>query len=381
MNDFLQRSFFGNTIGTYLSVVATIVVALLVKRIISRYLASVLYRFISKTNRNFHKQAFVNLIIPPLDIFLFLFIAFIALDKLTYPLWLNVTVYKVSLFQVVDGLTNMALILAFTWLCLRVIDFMAMVLQERAIETQDQTDNQLVIFFKDFFKVILMLIGLLLILRFSFNKNIGNLITGLSIAGAAIALSTKESLENLIASFIIFFDKPFTVGDVVKVQSFGGTIEKIGLRSTRIRTDDKTYISVPNKQMVDSIVDNISLRTERKGFLQLEINLATPPEKLLLLTPAIKKILQKPGVENSTVFFRETGKNAHVYEVNYYTSMDQAVAMFNLLREQVNIEIVQMLATNGIALAATPAIVAAEKEAVEEPVIAAKQQPAEDADE
>ncbi|HCT22466.1 MAG TPA: mechanosensitive ion channel protein MscS, partial [Chitinophagaceae bacterium] len=95
-------------------------------------------------------------------------------------------------------------------------------------KTSDQTDNQLIVFFKDFLKVLIVLNGILLILHFVFHKDIGNLLTGLSIVGAAIALATRESLENLIASFIIFFDKPFVTGDLVKVQGFTGTIEKIG---------------------------------------------------------------------------------------------------------------------------------------------------------
>jgi MscS family membrane protein len=89
-----------------------------------------------------------------------------------------------------------------------------------------------------------------MILHFAFNLDVGSFLTGLSIVGAAVALSLRESLENLIASFVIFFDKPFTTGDVVKVQGITGTVEKIGLRSTRIRTEQKTYVTVPNKQMV-----------------------------------------------------------------------------------------------------------------------------------
>jgi MscS family membrane protein len=352
MQHFFETTFFGNSVALYCKVLLAIVLALLLRRFISKFVAKLLYRLIAKSNKNIHKSAFINLIIPPLDLFLLLLISFVALDKLQYPTEINFKVYKLSLFQVVDGLCNMCLILSFIWLCLRVIDFMAMVMQAKALQTIDQTDNQLVIFFKDFFKVILILIGVLLIMHFSFNKNIGNLITGLSIAGAAIALSTKESLENLIASFIIFFDKPFTVGDFVKVNNFSGTIEKIGLRSTRIRTDDKTYISVPNKQMVDSIIDNISLRTGRKGFLQLEISLATAPKQLQLISPAITKILEKPAIENMSVFLRETGKNAHVYEVNYYTTIEQNLADFFVLREQVTLEIINFLANNDIALAA-----------------------------
>src|SRR5947199_7989880 len=118
-----------------------------------------------------------------------------------------------------------------------------------------QAESQLIFFFKDFFKVIVVILGIVLILKFCFNAHIGQLITGLSIVGAALALAAKESLENLIASLIIFFDKPFTVGDLVSVNNYKGFIERIGLRSTRIRTPEKTLVVVPNKQMVDSILD------------------------------------------------------------------------------------------------------------------------------
>ena len=63
---------------------------------------------------------------------------------------------------------------------------------------------------------IIYIIGILMVLRYVFNESIGNLVTSLSIVGAAIALATRESMENLIASFIIFFDKPFVVGDLVQ---------------------------------------------------------------------------------------------------------------------------------------------------------------------
>ena len=226
-----------------------------------------------------------------------------------------------------------------------------MILEEKANLTHDQTDNQLIIFFKDFFKVILVIIGILLLLRFSFNKNIGNLFTGLSIVGAAIALATRESMENLIASFIIFFDKPFITGDLVKVNNFTGHIEKIGLRSTRIRTTDKTYITVPNKQMVDTIVDNITLRIQRKVELRLEIELGATSQQLRALTPAIKIILQKPEIEDRVVYLMDTGKTAHIVAVDYFTTMQQSVEEFNTLREAVNLEIIELLEKSGLELA------------------------------
>lgn len=230
---------------------------------------------------------------------------------------------------------------------------MAIVLEEKANLTATQSDNQLVIFFRDFFRVLLFIFGILLILKFAFNYDISKLVTGLSIVGAAIALATKESLENLIASFIIFFDKPFTTGDLVKVQGFTGNVEKIGLRSTRIRTDHKTLITVPNKQMVDSILDNISLRNNRRAEVVLELSLSTTSQQLQQLTDQIKKSLEEKDIESHSVFLSNTGKNAHVITVEYFSPMTQTIQEFNELREKINLEIINMLSSLHIELAAS----------------------------
>ena len=354
MNKFLQQVYFNNTLQLYLYVLCIIVGAVLFKRYVSKYLAGLLYNSATKTNKNLHKQAFCNLVVQPLDTFLVLFTSFVAIDKLHFPEVLDFTIFKATSKSIIDSIVNGTLITVFIWLCLRVIDFIALILEEKASSTHDVTDNQLIVFFKDFFKVILVLIGILLVLRFSFHRNIGNLLTGLSIVGAAIALSTRESLENLIASFIIFFDKPFVTGDLVKVHNFTGTVEKIGLRSTRIRTDVKTYITVPNKQMVDSILDNISLRTQRKVEIKLEISLSTSVEKIEQLTPALKYILTHyEAIENSIVFFMETGKTAHIFIVDYFTNTTQTIEQFNIEREQINVAILKLLKTLQIELAAS----------------------------
>src|SRR4051794_23725012 len=351
MREILQLQFFGNTIQVYIEVFATIFVALLIKRFISKYLAVLLFRLFTKAGRTFHKQEFLELVVSPLETFIFLFIVVISLDKLHLPEFLNFTIYRVNTREVLDAVADTALIIAFIKLCLRLIKYFAFVLEQRNLAT-DQSQTQLIIFFRDFFKVLCYIIGLLLLLRFAFSYDISKLITGLSIVGAAIALATKESLENLIASFIIFFDKPFVTGDTVKVQGFTGTVERIGLRSTRIRTDQKTYITVPNKQMVDTILDNVSMRTQRRADLRLEIGLSASVEQLKKIIPVIKNILQKNYVENSVVFFSETGKNAHVITIEYYTSMLQTMNDFNALREEINFEIIELFNKENMELAA-----------------------------
>lgn len=352
MENFLQQKLFDNTVEAYLYVIGTILLMLLLKRFISKYLANQLYKAITKKRDHTARQSFLDLVAGPLGLFLFLSISVIAIDKLQFPGVLEFKVYRVTSRQIIESLANGILVTVFIRLCLRVIDFIAIVLEEKANLTIDQTDNQLIIFFKDFFKVILVIIGILLIMKFSFNKPVGNVLTGLSIVGAALALATRESLENLIASFILFFDRPFAVGDLVKVNGFTGNIEKIGLRSTRIRTTEKTYISVPNKQMVDTIVDNISLRTQRKAELRIELDLAASATQLEAFTVAAKKILDKPDILSTVVFLAETGKNAHVVIIEFFTSMDQSIETFNQLRQRVNLEIIGWLEEHHLQLAA-----------------------------
>ena len=353
MYNFLHSEYYHNTVICYLSILFIIILAILFKRYVSKYFVSLLFKLISRTGKKLNRLAFVELLLQPLENFVLLFVSFVALDKLTYPKELDVLIYRFTLFQVIDSASTCALIITFIWLCLRAIDFVATILEQDAIISKDQSESQLIIFFKDFFKMILVIIGFLLVLRFGFNKDIGNLVTGLSIVGAAIALATKESLENLIASFIIFFDKPFMVGDTVKVNNLTGMIEKIGLRSTRIRTEEKTYISVPNKQMVDSIVDNLSLRTFRKVVLHFEISLSTKASQLQALKNGIRDILTKDEhIKNVSIFLKDTGKNAHIVEGEYYTEMNQTLDEFNTLREHVYLEIIGLLEKKNIVLAA-----------------------------
>jgi MscS family membrane protein len=169
------------------------------------------------------------------------------------------------------------------------------------------------------------------------------LLTGLSIVGAAIALALRESLENLIASFVIFFDKPFTTGDFVKVQNISGNVEKIGLRSTRVRTTDKSYVTVPNKQMVDSILDNVSLRSQIRGEINLFVNQQTPHEKMKQLLAEIKKYLASvKQVQSYHVFFNDFRGQAFVVFIEFFTpNID--VNAFNSIKDQLNLFILETM--------------------------------------
>jgi MscS family membrane protein len=282
--------------------------------------------------------------------FVVVFVSMVTLHKLRFPTAWNVDIYGNSLKDIFHAIGNMILVVSFIWLLLRSIDFIASILEKKANVTAGLSDNQLIVFFRDFFKVIIGIVGLLMILHFAFNFDVGSFLTGLSIVGAAIALSLRESLENLIASFVIFFDKPFTAGDVVKVQGVTGTIEKIGLRSTRIRTEQKTYVTVPNKQMVDSILDNVSLRTQYKGELRLEIDLNTSSQKIQELLAGIKNIFKRKEIENSSALMNAITGQAFLVNGDYFTA-HLTDKEFNAIKESVNISVLQLLESLEIEIA------------------------------
>ena len=334
----LEQEILSNPLKNYLYILGVILATYIFKRFVSRFFASIIYTWVDKKNHSELRKSHVHRLVVPIEQFLLFLVAVIALYELKFPEVWNVHLFKLTLQQVIESVVKLFFIILLIRVSLRTLEFISIILEERSKLTKDQTDDQLVLFFRDFFKVILYIIGVLLVLRYVFNENIGNLVTSLSIVGAAVALSMRESLENIIASFIIFFDKPFTVGDLVKVNNFTGSIEKIGLRSTRIRTQDKTYISVPNKQMVDTIVDNISLRTERKIEMDLQLSVNTSAEKLAGVAQFLRdEITKESSVLNQIVFISDSGKQFHVIHVECFISMDASLVSFQMLREKFNL--------------------------------------------
>jgi MscS family membrane protein len=234
--------------------------------------------------------------------------------------------------MILHAIGKCLILIYFIWVVQSFIDFIAMVLDINAKATKDKGDDQLIVFFRDFVKAIIYIIGVLFILKIGFRVDVGALLTGLSIVGAALALAAKESIENLIASFIIFFDKPFFTGDLLKVNNVTGTVEHIGLRSTRIRTNEQTLVSVPNKQMVDGIVDNWSMRSSRRAEFKIEISNTGKTFNIEQFITTIKTFLEnkKPVVTKYTAFITDFNKSSVTVTVEYFTipfEMDDFLAV------------------------------------------------------
>lgn len=356
--NFLDKIYFDNRLAAWLTIVGILLLAALLKKYVSRYIASLLFMLVHKIWKTVDKRSFVDLVLAPLQWFLLTLIAVLSLDNLNFPSIINFNIYHISSQLIIERLGITAIIIAFIQLLIRLMDFIALVLAEKASATEDKSDDQLIVFFRDFLKVILGIIGILLLLKFTFSQDIGNVLTGLSIVGAALALAARESLENIIASFIIFFDKPFVTGDILKVQQVTGTVERIGLRSTRIRTADKTLVSVPNKQMVDSILDNLSMRTERRAEIKIELSPKTTADDLRKTISAIKQLIQNNEllILSSSVILKEINK-AGLLIITEYLTRPVPLDEFELLKQEINLQIKELLEQNNIEMAGVSSVV------------------------
>jgi MscS family membrane protein len=350
MNDILSQQALDNRLDRWLLVFALILSAYALRRFAGRFFTRILSFLFRRLGWRVDPVVFERLVLGPSVSFLFLFVAYLALSSLRFPELLRIRVFRTDSRQILDSLATAAVVLAFFRMLLRGVDYIASEMEKKADLTPDRTDNQLVVFSRDFLKAVLGIIGILSLLRFAFDQDITKILAGLSLAGAAIALAARESLENLIASFIIFFDKPFSIGDVLKTNTVTGTVEKVGLRSTRIRTADSTYVTVPNKQMVDTTVDNLSRRTHRRVELRLEADIATDAARIGLLVEELRRLLEGLPCRNANAHLADITADAYVIVCEYLTDPVELEA-FHRLRNDINLAIMRKLAEGGVAMA------------------------------
>jgi MscS family membrane protein len=348
-----NRTFLGNTVESYFWFLGIIILGLLFQRLLSRVLTKFMYRFLQRYSKGVSFESFLSLVKKPVGFCIFLITLYIAFNQLAFPIeWKLVPKHRFGLKMVLHRGFLVVLIMSMTWVILRIVDFFGLIFMYKASLTESKTDDQLIPFVKEFIKIIIVVFSVFFILGSVFNMNISSLIAGLGIGGLAIALAAKESLENLLGSFTIFLDKPFTIGDNVKIGNIQGTVERIGFRSTRIRTIEKSFVTVPNKRMVDTELDNLSLRSYFRVRFDLPLLFETSEDNLKeILFQVRKHISEHPMVINeTTVHFLEFGSYSLNIHVQYFintTDWEQ----FCKIKEEINLKIINVVRANGSDLA------------------------------
>ncbi|MBG8554464.1 mechanosensitive ion channel family protein [Hymenobacter guriensis] len=347
--EILRIQFLGNDIAAYLWCAGILLFGYLFKTLLSRLLSKLVFRAIRKRTEGVSEQQFQALLIQPLSIVIFLITAYFAFQVLDYPvrsseLTRNEPWPQVALFR----LFQLAVFMGIGWIGLRLIDFLVLVFQRRAEATPSRLNNQLIPFAKDLLKVLVLTLTFLIMLSRVFGVNVTALIGGLGIGGLAVAFAAKESLENLIASFTIFLDRPFAVGDLVMVGGITGTVEKVGFRSTRLRTAEKSYVTVPNKSMIDKPLDNLSLRTARRVGFTLSLSQHTTSEQLRAIVEDARAVIKAHPLvtDEPEVKFAALTPTAKEVTVQYFVNTTSYDEYLNA-KEALNYELIHAVEQHG----------------------------------
>jgi len=210
------------------------------------------------------------------------------LTKILMPaLLLPVEASRMIIFGL-DGL----IVICFIVIVFRLSDLIWFRLRQRADETESQLDDALVPLAERATKFMIVLIGLIVLLQ-SWEFNVTALLAGVSIGGVALAFAAQNTISNLFGSAMIFFDRPFQIGDWIRVDGKDGTVEAIGFRSTRIRTFENSLMSIPNGRLADASVDNFGLRVYRRYRTMLGLEYRTPPEKVEEFVRGLRRIVRE----------------------------------------------------------------------------------------
>jgi MscS family membrane protein len=350
----MQRVFWGNPVGNYVWCLGILLVGILFRQLISKGLSWLAYKlFNNYASEDVGFKKFLELLRKPFSFFIALVTIYFAFSQLNFPIHWNIgPIEKWGLRMFLMRVMQTFIVVSFTWIILRIIDFGGIIFMHKALKTESRTDDQIIPFVKESIKILVMIFSLFTILGAVYNLDITSLIAGLGIGGLAIALAAKESLENLLGSFTIFLDKPFVIGDLIKVGEVEGNVEKIGFRSTRIRTLEKTFVTVPNKKLVDTELDNLTNREIRRIKFDLHLQYNTPGANTKTLIKDIKTMIENDPMrfDEVSVFLYELNSNALVIRIIYFANTADWTA-YMAMREQINYSILEIIEKHQVHLA------------------------------
>ena len=337
--EILTTNIFGNTLKEYLFFVAIILIGLIFKKLLSKYLSNLLYKIIGEKGNNVGIDKFDELLTKPIGFFIMLCVFYFGFNYLEFPSFIDDN-FK----NIFSKLFTLIFIYAVFKIFLKVIDYIGLILKQRAALTENKMDDQLIPFATEIGRILVVIFALFFVLGNVFGINITALATGLGIGGIAIAMASKESLENLLGSFTIFFDRPFTVGDVVKAGNVTGMVEKVGFRSTRIKTFDKSVVTVPNKKMIDAELDNLGLRPVRRVKFHVGLTYSTTTEQIKKIVSEIQEMINshEKTNEEGKVRFQEFGASSLDILILYYVNSPKWEDLIDV-KEDINYKIMDIV--------------------------------------
>ncbi len=334
---FLSIQIFQNSIGIYLksflSGLLVLLILLLIRKLILKYVRHITAKLPTQ---------FDDLLVDILNnISTFTFIV-IAIYITTQNLYISI---------IVDFLLRWLFGLTLTWEGVKashaLINYLAKLyisLQKIASTSSDVSIINTV--------VMILKIGIwglaILLLLSNMGYNVSTLVASLGIGGLAVALAVQNILGDLFSSLSLFFDKPFQIGDYINTGTDGGTVEQIGLKTTRIRTPQGQLLIVPNSDLTKSRIQNFRKMKKRRVIFNIGIAYETSTTKVKKMTKLIQQIIEsQKNTEFSRCFFKEYGDFALIFEIVYFIKTRDYTTYIQI-HNNINIDIKEIFEKNKI---------------------------------
>jgi MscS family membrane protein len=339
--NFFNQKIYNNTLYEWLFSLAIVVVSVVVARLVYWLSSKILRKYIEGTSTEID-----DLIIKRLDAPMALGIVLVgmryALKLLEFPRLVNSYVHRGFVLMVA---------LAATWFLTRAVrGAIEYYFKQNAEKVMSKNEQQVMMVAKRGSVILIWAIGIVVGLN-NAGFDVGALIAGLGIGGLALALAAQDTVKNIIGGLIVFIDKPFHVGDVIKIKETEGTVIYTGIRSTRLRTGAGRIITIPNAQFTDSAIENISLEPAKRIVTYLSLTYETPAEKIDEALTILKNIIEhSPDVNHydSVVFLEKFSPSSVDINFTYFIKKGSDI---HSTQTDINIQVLQKFKAAGIEFA------------------------------
>lgn len=295
----LQVTFLGNPLWQYLSTLIYVVLAFVVSKVLDRFVKDRLQQWAAKTTNQWDDLV-VRLVDGPVKIVSFVILLNVGLQLFDWPAAVEVYITRATLIAVAFSVV---------YVLMRTVDAAAGLWTARIREGGDRAFNiHFVALVGKGAKVVLCIVAVLTLLQ-NLGVNITAILGSVSVLGLALGLAAQDTVANLFGAVAVFLDRPFKVGDRIRVGSdVDGTVEEMGLRATRVRTVDGFLVTVPNKQVGNNTVTNVTARPTIRVVLDFGVTYDTTADGVRKATALLREIFgAHPLTSDVTVHFNRFG--------------------------------------------------------------------------
>jgi MscS family membrane protein len=215
--------------------------------------------------------------------------------------------FSVTVSRLLDVLEQIMLIVALAWMILRVVESGEALVRSRALRRGQTTLLPLLPVLRKSVKILIATFAGLAVLH-SFGVNVIAVLAGLGVGGIAVALAAQKTVENFIGGITLYADQPVRVGEFCRFGETVGTVEEVGLRSTRVRTLERTIVTIPNSEFSNFQIENFARRDCIWYHPTLNVHYETTPDQIrYILVEARRMLYAHPKVDSASARIRFVG--------------------------------------------------------------------------